>query len=142
MDRSSPAAPFTDAPAGTLLTQLDLKVPFNQTPGGSGAQTTSDQIVLYLGLHDTRSGRNLAYGNILFDSRGVASPYFGADTGPGGTGAPIVEGAAGATSRFDTSMAGAASFHRAAWSGAKHFVFAVTAQNLLSAVISANMEAG
>ncbi len=139
---ASPAALFAEVPGGTLLAQLDLKVPFNETPGGPGAQTTSDQIVLYLGLRDTVSGRDLAYGEILFDSRGVASPYFGADTGPGGTGAAIVEMAAGATSRFDTTVAGAASFQGGAYAGSKHFVFAVTAQNLLAAVTAANLEAG
>ncbi len=136
-----PAAPFADAPGGTLLASLDLKVPFNEAPGGPGAQTTSNQIVLYLGLHDTVSGRDLAYGEILFDSRGVASPYFGADTGPGGTGAAIVEVAAGASSRFAGTVAGAAGFQGVAWTGAKHFALSVTSQQLLNAVAYSNQNA-
>ena len=49
---------------------------------------------------------------------------------------------AGATSRFDTSVAGAAGFQGASWSGLKHFTFAVTQANLLAAVNAANLTAG
>ena len=134
--------PFADAGVTGLETQLDLAVPGFGSPGGPGAETSSSQIVLYVGLTDTASGRQIAYGLELFDSRGVASPYFGADTGPGGTGAAIVEQAAGVASRYDASVAGASGFQGTSWSGDKHFAFDITPQTLTNVITYENEIAG
>ncbi len=130
----TPVAAFATAGVTGIEAQLDLSVPGFGSPGGPGAETSSSQIVLYVGLTDVASGRQIAYGLELFDSRGVPAPYFGADTGPGGTGAAIVEMSAGASSRYDTAVAGAAGFQGASWNGAKHFAFDISAQNLGNAI--------
>ncbi len=131
-------APFADPANGALVAQLDLSLPFSELPGGPGAQTSSNQVVLYLGLTDTVSDRQIAYGEILFDSRGKPSPFFGADNGVGGTGAAIVAQAAGATSRYDVAVPGAASFQGAAWTGSQHFALEITPGTLQSAITAFN----
>ncbi len=135
-------APFADPANGALVAQLDLSVPYSEFPGGPGAQTSSNQVVLYLGLTDTVSGRQIAYGSILFDSRGKASPFFGADNGVGGTGAAIVAQAAGAASRYDVSVPGAASFQGAAWIGSEHFALEITPATLEAAITAFNNNVG
>ncbi len=135
-------APFADPANGALMAQLDLAVPYSEFPGGPGAQTSSNQVVLYLGLTDTVSGRQIAYGSILFDSRGKASPFFGADNGVGGTGAAIVAQAAGAASRYDVAVPGAASFQGAAWSGSEHFALEITPATLRAAITAFNNNVG
>jgi len=135
-------APFADPANGAFLAQLDLAVPYSELPGGPGAQTSSNQVVLYLGLTDTVSGRQIAYGSILFDSRGTPSPFFGADNGVGGTGAAIVAQAAGAASRYDVAVPGAASFQGDAYSGRRHFALEVTPANLRAAITAFNNNSG
>ncbi len=135
-------APFADPANGALVAQLDLSVPYSEFPGGPGAQTSSNQVVLYLGLTDTVSGRQIAYGSILFDSRGDASPFFGADNGVGGTGAAIVAQAAGAASRYDVAVPGAASFQGAAWTGSEHFALEITPATLEAAIKAFNNSTG
>lgn len=131
-------APFADPANGAFVAQLDLSLPFSELPGGPGAQTSSNQVVLYLGLTDTVSNRQIAYGEILFDSRGKPSPFFGADNGVGGTGAAIVAQAAGAGSRYDVAVPGAASFQGAAWTGNQHFALEITPGTLESAITAFN----
>ncbi|MGI3778069.1 MAG: calcium-binding protein [Janthinobacterium lividum] len=131
-------APFADPANGAFVAQLDLKLPYSELPGGPGAQTSSNQVVLYLGLTDTVSNRQIAYGEILFDSRGKASPFFGADNGPGGTGAAIVAQAAGAPSRYEVAVPGAASFQGAAWTGSEHFALEITPGTLQNAITAFN----
>ena len=135
-------APFSDPANGAFLAQLDLSVPYSEFSGGPGAQASSNQVVLYLGLTNTVSGRQIAYGSILFDSRGTASPFFGADNGPGGTGAAIVAQAAGAASRYDVTVPGAASFQGAAYSGSRHFALEITPGTLEAAITAFNNEGG
>ncbi len=135
-------APFADPANGALLAQLDLAVPYSEFSGGPGALASSNQVVLYLGLTDTVSGRQIAYGSILFDSRGTASPFFGADNGPGGTGAAIVAQAAGAASRYDVAVPGAASFQGTAYSGSRHFALEITPATLEAAITAFNNNSG
>ncbi len=135
-------APFADPANGALVAQLDLSLPYSEFPGGPGAMTSSNQVVLYLGLTDTVSGRQIAYGSILFDSRGKASPFFGADNGVGGTGAAIVAQAAGASSRYDVAVPGAASFQGAAWTGSEHFALEITPATLQAAITAFNNTSG
>ncbi len=130
--------PFADPGNGAFLAQLDLAVPYSEFSGGPGALASSNQVVLYLGLTDTVSGRQIAYGSILFDSRGTASPFFGADNGPGGTGAAIVAQAAGANSRYDVTVPGAASFQGSAYSGSQHFALEITPATLQAAITAFN----
>ncbi|MGI4977275.1 MAG: calcium-binding protein [Janthinobacterium lividum] len=135
-------APFADPANGALVAQLDLSLPYSELPGGPGAQTSSNQVVLYLGLTDTVSNRQIAYGEILFDSRGKPSPFFGADNGVGGTGAAIVAQAAGANSRYDVAVPGAASFQGAAWTGSQHFALEITPGTLENAITAFNNTSG
>ena len=134
--------PFADPGNGAFLAQLDLAVPYSEFSGGPGGLASSNQVVLYLGLTDTVSGRQIAYGSILFDSRGTASPFFGADNGPGGTGAAIVAQAAGAKSRYDVTVPGAASFQGSAYSGSQHFALEITPATLEAAITAFNNSSG
>ncbi len=139
---AAPVALFADPATQGFTASLDLSVPYAEFPGGPGAQTSSSQIVLYLGLTDVTTGREIAYGLILFDSRGSASPFFGADTGVGGTGAAIVAQTAGVTSRYDVDVAGSTGFQGTAYSGAKAFAMEITPQTLEAAIGALNSTNG
>ena len=133
--------PFQDGSAQSLNVSLDLQVPYSEMPG-EGSDISSNQIVLYLGLTDTTTGRNLAYGSALFDSRGMGWDYFGLDNGPGGTGAAVANMPAGEASPYETPVAGAASFQGALWSGWKTFDFQVTAANFEALISHFNAQGG
>lgn len=131
--------PVFSSSNGGLLASLDLAVPYSESKG-QGSSTSSNQIVLYFGLVDQSTGRQLAYGMTLFDSRGSSSPYFGVDNGAGGTGATVCTTPAGTLDKFSTPVPGSASFQGAAWNGTQHFAFQITPASLLAVITAANNE--
>lgn len=134
---AAPPVPFSGPAAQGLLLRADLEVPYVLAPrGGTGASVS--QIVLYFALHDNAGGRDLSYGQTVFDSRGTSSPYFGIDNGAGGTGSVVVTAPAGAASPYDVVVPGAAGFQAVPWSGFRTFAFLVTPGTLLGAVNAAN----
>ena len=130
----SPQPLFTPS-ITSVQASLDLQVPYVEAAGYSD-QSSSSQIVLYLGLIDRSTGKSLAFGLTLFDSRGSSNPYLGLDTGSGGTGAAVVTKPAGSDST--ETVTGAAGFQGASWSGMKHFAFQIDAADLSAAIASAN----
>jgi hypothetical protein len=130
-------APFANPSVQALDADVSLQVPYVEQPG-SGSSVSSGQIVLYIGLQDTVSGQDLAYGLTLFDSRGNSAPYFGVDDGVGGTGAAVVTMPAGDASDLDDVVPGSAGFQGGPWTGMRDFDFEITPQTLEAAIAEAN----
>src|SRR5262249_2457667 len=87
---------------------------------------------MYLEFHDKASGLNFWYGAAFFDHRAnVADEFIGYEPS---TNSGIVAAVVGANGQFSTSLAGSSGFQSTAWTGFKHFEFAITATDMKHAI--------
>jgi hypothetical protein len=139
----SPMQAFISSSIKSISMSADIAVPYSEYPG-SGSTSSSNQIVMYMTFLDTTTGKQISFGETVFDGRGPgnAGLYIGADNGPGGTGDAVVTVPAGYTfpDGLYTSVPDAASYQSVSSTNFERFVFEVTPGNLLAAIQYANLE--
>lgn len=131
--------PFSNQKTKSLTASVSLQLPYSQNPGQSNI-SSSNQIVLYIGLLDITTNNTIAYGLILFDSRGVSSSYYSLDNGIDGTNAAIINTPSGENSEFTVIVPNTNSFQTGPWLGYRNFALEITPETLLNAIETANLE--
>ncbi len=139
----SPPRPFV-RDAENIYVSWDMRIP---TATAGGCDRTGDscaEAVLYVTLRDAISGRSLAYGLNVFDTRGSsqATVQSSVDNGAGGTGNVIVDSPVGMNTPYSVHNACSAEFQSQTWSHWKHFVFQFTRATFRAAIALGNQRLG
>jgi hypothetical protein len=124
--------------AQSINVSLDVQVPYSEAPG-EGSTVSSNQMVLYLTMTNMATGKTIALGEQLFDSRGVQADYSGVDDG---TGEAVLTVPAGEQSPYDTVVSGTAPAQGEAFGGLRTFDFQVTQQNMQAVIAKLNSLGG
>ncbi len=129
-------------PSTLIAASFDLQVPTSLVTGPSAAAPvpSSNQIVAYFGFTEKTTGQFIGFGAQVWDSRGTNGGEGNWVFVDRGTGSSVVVTPIASGGPYNTALAGSSPFQPKTWTGLKHFVFAISATNLLNAIHAVNAE--
>ena len=123
-----------------VAASFDLQVPssFVNSPSASAPVPSSNQIVAYFGFTEKTTGQTIAFGAQVWDSRGTNGGEGNGVSVDPGTGSSVVLTPISSGGVYNTVLAGSSPFQPKPWTGLKHFVFTISAANMLNAIHAVN----
>jgi len=123
-----------------VAASFDLQVPssFVTSPSASAPVPSSNQIVAYFSFTEKTTGQTIAFGAQVWDSRGTNGGEGNSVFVDPGTGSSVVLTPISSGGAYNTVLAESSPFQPKPWTGLKHFVFTISATNMLNAINAVN----